>query len=71
MNYSPRLLDVTQYFATVARGLEKLAASEIENLGGNSVSEGFCGVNFSGSRELLYRVNLHARLPFRILLKID
>ena len=62
---------MNQYFATVARGLEKLAASEIENLGGNSVSEGFCGVNFSGSRELLYRVNLHARLPFRILLKID
>lgn len=62
---------MNQYFATVARGLETLAAREIENLGGNSVSVGFCGVNFCGDRELLYKINLHARLPFRVLLKID
>lgn len=62
---------MNQYFATVARGLETLAAREIEKLGGKSVNEGFCGVNFRGDRELLYRVNLHARLPFRVLLKID
>lgn len=28
---------------------------------------GFCGVGFTGDRTLLYRVNLWARLPFRIL----
>jgi len=62
---------VNQYFATVARGWESLAAIEIENLGGKSLSNGFCGVNFCGDRQLLYKTNLHARLPFRILLKID
>jgi putative N6-adenine-specific DNA methylase len=51
---------MNQYFATVARGLEPLAA----------VEPGFCGVAFAGDRTLLYRVNLWARLPFRILMKL-
>ncbi|MGB3641866.1 MAG: THUMP domain-containing protein, partial [Rivularia sp. (in: cyanobacteria)] len=59
-----------QYFATVARGLEELAAKELEQLGASSVEPGFCGVEFSGDRTLLYRVNLWARLPFRILFKV-
>ena len=60
-----------QYFATVARGLEALAAQELEQLGAHQVEAGFCGVSFEGDRELLYRVNLWARLPFRILVKLD
>jgi putative N6-adenine-specific DNA methylase len=55
------------YFATVARGLEPLAAKELEGLGAQEVEPEFCGVSFSGDRELLYRVNLWARLPFRVL----
>ncbi|MEL7246380.1 MAG: THUMP domain-containing protein, partial [Cyanobacteria bacterium J06573_2] len=62
---------MNQYFATVARGLEELAAKELEQLGGKSVEPGFCGVEFSGDRTLLYRVNLWARLPFRILFKVS
>ncbi|MEH2115449.1 THUMP domain-containing class I SAM-dependent RNA methyltransferase [Nostoc sp.] len=58
------------YFATVARGLETLAAQELEQLGAHSVEPGFCGVAFEGDRTLLYRVNLWARLPFRILVHI-
>jgi putative N6-adenine-specific DNA methylase len=61
---------MNEYFATVARGLEDLAAKELEQLGGKSVEPGFCGVEFSGDRTLLYRVNLWARLPFRILFKV-
>lgn len=61
---------MNQYFATVARGLETLAAQELEQLGANSVEPGFCGVAFEGDRTLLYRVNLWARLPFRILVNI-
>ncbi len=61
---------MNQYFATVARGLEELAASELEELGASAVEPGFCGVEFEGSRTLLYRVNLWARLPFRILFKV-
>jgi putative N6-adenine-specific DNA methylase len=59
-----------QYFATVARGLETLAAQELEQLGAHSVAPGFCGVAFEGDRPLLYRANLWARLPFRILVKL-
>ena len=59
-----------QFFATVARGLEAIAATELEQLGARGVAPGFCGVAFSGDRELLYRVNLWARLPFRVLIKL-
>jgi putative N6-adenine-specific DNA methylase len=61
---------MTEYFATVARGLEALAAQELTELGAHQVTPGFCGVAFSGDQELLYRVNLWARLPFRILVKL-
>lgn len=59
-----------QYFATVARGLEPLAVEELEQLGASSVKPEFCGVSFTGDRQLLYRVNLWARLPFRVLVKL-
>jgi putative N6-adenine-specific DNA methylase len=61
---------MNQYFATVARGLETLAVQELEQLGASQVEPGFCGVSFSGDQTLLYRVNLWARLPFRILMKL-
>lgn len=61
---------MNQYFATVARGLESLAAQELEQLGAKTIESGFCGVSFTGDRDLLYRVNLWARLPFRILMKL-
>jgi putative N6-adenine-specific DNA methylase len=61
---------LSQYFATVARGLEELAAQELIELGAQAVTTGFCGVSFQGDRELLYRVNLWARLPFRVLVKL-
>ncbi|MBW4656057.1 MAG: class I SAM-dependent RNA methyltransferase [Kaiparowitsia implicata GSE-PSE-MK54-09C] len=61
---------MNQYFATVARGLEALAAQELAQLGAHKVEPGFCGVAFAGDRTLLYSVNLWARLPFRILVKL-
>jgi putative N6-adenine-specific DNA methylase len=61
---------MNQYFATVARGLETLAAQELEQLGAHAVTPEFCGVAFEGDRPLLYRVNLWARLPFRVLVKL-
>ncbi len=60
----------SEYFATVARGLEELATQELTELGAQNVAPGFCGVSFQGDRELLYRVNLWARLPFRVLVKL-
>ena len=62
---------MSQYFATVARGCEPFPAQELESLGASSISPGFCGVAFEGDRPLLYRVNLWARLPFRVLVKLE
>jgi putative N6-adenine-specific DNA methylase len=59
-----------QYFATVARGLEEIAAEELRQLGASEVEPGFTGVSFRGDRPLLYRMNLWARIPFRILMHI-
>ncbi len=58
------------YFATVARGLEALAAAELEDLGAQQIEPGFCGVAFEGDLALLYRVNLWSRLAFRVLVKL-
>jgi putative N6-adenine-specific DNA methylase len=61
---------MTQYFATVARGLETIASQELENLGAANVRPAFAGVHFEGDKTLLYRVNLWARTIFRVLVPI-
>ncbi|NJO94454.1 MAG: RNA methyltransferase [Hydrococcus sp. RM1_1_31] len=58
------------YFATVARGLEEIAAKELETLGAREVRSDFTGVHFKGNQELLYRVNLWSRIIFRVLVPI-
>ncbi|MGL5033978.1 MAG: THUMP domain-containing class I SAM-dependent RNA methyltransferase, partial [Microcystaceae cyanobacterium] len=58
------------YFATVARGLEAIAAKELERLGAENVEPAFLGVSFSGDLALLYRVNLWSRIVFRVLVPI-
>lgn len=61
---------MARYFATVARGLESLAAEELQDLGAAAVDPGFCGVGFEGDLALLYRVNLWSRLVFRVLVPL-
>ena len=61
---------MNKYFATVARGLEDVAAVELENLGAKEVTTSFTGVSFSGNKELLYKANLWSRIIFRILVPI-
>jgi putative N6-adenine-specific DNA methylase len=61
---------MTNYFATVARGLESIAAQELEQLGAQEVRSQFTGVHFAGDKALLYRVNLWARTIFRVLVPI-
>ena len=62
---------MNHYFATVARGLESIAAQELESLGAKEVSPDFTGVYFRGDKTLLYRVNLWARTIFRVLMPIQ
>ena len=61
---------MNQYFATVARGLEPIAAQELERLGAQEVRPDFTGVHFVGDSALLYRVNLWARTIFRVLVTL-
>jgi putative N6-adenine-specific DNA methylase len=61
---------MSQYFATVARGLESITAQELERLGAQEVRPDFTGVHFSGDRTLLYQVNLWARTVFRVLVTL-
>jgi putative N6-adenine-specific DNA methylase len=61
---------MNQYFATTARGLETVAASELETLGAADILPDFTGVHFSGDKALMYRVNLWARTIFRVLMPI-
>jgi putative N6-adenine-specific DNA methylase len=62
---------MSNYFATVARGLEEVTAKELERLGASEVKTDFTGVHFQGDKELLYRVNLWSRIAFRILQNIQ
>jgi putative N6-adenine-specific DNA methylase len=59
-----------RFFATVARGLEPIAAQELERLGATQVRPDFTGVHFVGDVALLYRVNLWARTIFRVLVTL-
>lgn len=61
---------MSHYFATVARGLESIAAQELEHLGAKEVRPDFTGVHFIGDLALLYRVNLWARTIFRVLVTV-
>jgi putative N6-adenine-specific DNA methylase len=61
---------MNQYFATVARSLEPIAAQELEKLGAKEVRPDFTGVHFVGDIALLYRVNLWARTIFRVLVTL-
>ncbi|ELR97779.1 class I SAM-dependent RNA methyltransferase [Gloeocapsa sp. PCC 73106] len=61
---------MTQYFATVARGLEAIASQELTALGAKDVQEAFTGVSFTGDKSLLYRVNLWVRTIFHVLMPI-
>jgi len=61
---------MTEYFATVARGLEDVAANELKSLGAKEVRPDFTGVHFTGDSALLYRVNLWSRIIFRVLVPI-
>ncbi|GFE69478.1 class I SAM-dependent RNA methyltransferase [Chroococcus sp. FPU101] len=58
------------YFATVAKGLEEIAATELETFGAQDIQTVFTGVHFTGDQELLYRVNLWSRIIFRVLVPI-
>ncbi len=56
-----------RYFATCARGLERVLADELTDLGADAIEPGRGGVQFRGDQSLLYRANLWLRTPIRVL----
>lgn len=60
---------MTEFFVTVAPGLEELLGEELQGLG-ISAAHTHAGVSFSGSMEDAYRICLWSRLAQRVLLPI-
>jgi putative N6-adenine-specific DNA methylase len=61
---------VEQYHAKTLKGLEPLLAEELRSLGAERIEIKNRGVDFTGGRALLYRVNLASRLSLRILVPV-
>lgn len=59
-----------QFFAVTPMGVEGVAAEELEGLAAHGVEVQAGGVGFSGSLDLMYRVNLRARTVTRVLLRL-
>jgi putative N6-adenine-specific DNA methylase len=60
-------LYIVRFFATCARGLEKILAEELRQLRAEQVEPGRGGVRFHGDLALLYRANLWLRTAIRVL----
>src|SRR5438128_6504720 len=56
-----------KFFATCARGLEKILAEELHDLRADRIEPGRGGVQFHGDLALLYRANLWLRTAVRVL----
>jgi putative N6-adenine-specific DNA methylase len=61
---------VQHFFSPCPRGLEPVLAAELTALGAREAQAAEGGVAFAGEMELCYRVNLHARIPSRVLWRI-
>jgi putative N6-adenine-specific DNA methylase len=56
-----------RYFATCARGLEPVLATELRELGAEHVEAGRGGASFAGDLAILYQANLWLRTAVRVL----
>ena len=59
-----------RFFATCPRGLEEVLVDELTQLKAKDIMQTDGGVSFTGTNELLYRVNLSSRIATRILVLI-
>lgn len=60
----------TLFYAVVLPGLEQLAAAELASLSAHDIEVEHGGVSFSGTTQLMYRVNLRSRLITRVLMRL-
>ncbi len=65
MNYNYQKSN--RYFAQCADDIKDIVESELLNFGADDISEGYKGVYFNGTKEVLYRVNYNTALINRVL----
>lgn len=61
----------TQFYAVVPPGLEAVAAAELAGFAAHDIAPERGGIAFTGSQELMARVNLRARTLTRVLMRLD
>lgn len=61
---------IGRYFAQFADDIEDIASAELKRLGAEALKSGYRGVYFNATPEVLYRINLNARLINRVLAPI-
>lgn len=59
--------ETQRYFAQVADDIKDIAEQELQTLGAQDTSPAYRGIYFTASPQVLYTVNLHARLINRVL----
>lgn len=63
-------MTMQRFFSPCPRGLEALLAEDIVAAGGSNVRQAPGGVEFAGSWETCYRVNLESRIATRVLWRV-
>jgi putative N6-adenine-specific DNA methylase len=61
---------LSRFFATCARGIENVLASELRDTGAGNIQVGRGGVHFEGTQSTLYQANLWLRTAIRVLCPI-
>jgi len=59
-----------KFYAVVLPGLEKIASKELHALSAHDIEVEYGGIHFSGTLQLLYRVNMRARTITRVLMRL-
>ena len=59
-----------KFYAIVLPGLEKLAAEELASFSAHDIEREHGGISFSGTMQLLHRVNLRSRTITRVLMRL-
>jgi 23S rRNA (guanine2445-N2)-methyltransferase len=67
--FSKRLMD--KFFATCPRGLERVLAAELAQLGADSIQAVDGGVGFAGELRTCYAINLESRVASRVLWRVS
>jgi len=58
------------FFAIVLPGLERIATRELEDLSAHNISIEYGGISFTGTMQLLHRVNIRSRVITRVMMRL-